>query len=63
MAGKAIEGHFCEGIPIMQIRVLFWRDNVMAAGKNELQGSIEMWRLAVYKDAVVQLVAVPQQNK
>ena len=39
MPGKAIEGQFCEGIPIIQIRVLFGDDNVMAAGKNELQGS------------------------
>ena len=31
--GKAIEGQFCEGIPDQSP---VWRDNVMAAGKNEL---------------------------
>ena len=33
MPGKAIEGQFCEGIPDQSP---VWRDNVMAAGKNEL---------------------------
>ena len=37
MPGKAIEVHFCEGIPIMEISLE--RYNVMAIGKNELQGS------------------------
>ena len=33
MPGKAIEGEFCEGIPDQSP---VWRDNVMAAGINEL---------------------------